>query len=204
MMLNEYNESYYDKGPFNDYPIKYYIDTGYLKLNEHLRKRFKYLQFNIKNIDSKQVLFTYNFTIDDRQFENNFEPTYITDESNIIQEVQSIKDLVIDVQSLKQLELEITKSLIKVADQDFIDDFKEKLILNKELDLKIKDILISEIGTLNNFLLDFSNLEIGDIMNVKQNLLGVGRLPRIQMGFTSKNRFYILSFGVIYSEHGGK
>jgi len=204
MMLNSFNESYYDRNYYENFPIKYYIDSGYLKLNEHLKKRFKTLQFNIKNVDSKQILFTYNFTIDDRQYENNFEPVYVTNDSNVLVEVQSIKDLVIDVQSLKQLELELTKSIIKLGDQTILDNLKDKLILNKEIDLTIKDLLISEIGTLNNFLLDFANLEIGDIMTVKQPLLGIGRLPRIQLGFTANNRFYILAFALLYSEHGGK
>ena len=158
LMMDKYSQSYYDKNFFGDFPIEYFIDSGYLKLNEHLKKRFKTLQINMKNIDSKEILFSYNFTIDDKQFENNFEPIYTTNESDVIVEVNKLKE----------------------------------------------KKLISNIGILENFLLDFSNLQTGDIITVKQHLLGIGRLPRVRMNFSSKNKFYILSFGIIYSEHGGK
>ena len=36
-----------------------------------LKKRFKHLQYTIKNIDSRKITFTYNFTVDDKQFESN-------------------------------------------------------------------------------------------------------------------------------------
>ncbi|NCU41377.1 MAG: hypothetical protein EOM19_01470 [Candidatus Moranbacteria bacterium] len=157
LMMDEYGQSYYDKNFFESYDIEYFIDSGYLKLNEHLKKRFKTLQVNMKNIDCKEIMFGYNFTIDDRQFENNFEPYYVTNDSGIITEIA-----------------------------------------------KDKRTMISNTGILENFLLDFSNLQTGDIITMKQHLLGIGRLPRIKLNFNARNRFYILSFGMIYSEHGGK
>lgn len=204
MMLDEYNQSYYDLNPYETFPINYFIDSGYLKTNEHLKKRYRQLQINMKNIDCKKIMFSYNFSVDDRSLENNFEPTYTTNTSNEIIEVEKISELVLDVQSLKQLELEITKTLLDNQKLELLEKIKDKLILNKDLDIMIRDALISDIGTLDNFLLDFSNLEIGDIVTVKQNMFGIGRLPRLQMSFSTKNRFYILSFGIIYSEHGGK
>jgi hypothetical protein len=193
-MMDSFGQSYYDLNYFNSHPIQYYIDSGYLKLNEHLKKRFKTLQINMKNIDSKQILFSYNFTIDDMQFENNFEPSYITNEESTL----------IEVRKIKEIELEIANKLLKETDLRKLKDLKEQLNFMKDLEIEEKKAVISEIGNLENFFLDFSNLETGDIITVKQQLLGLGRLPRIRMSFTSKNRFYILSFGLIYSEHGGK
>ena len=85
-----------------------------------------------------------------------------------------------------------------------MEELKDKLYFMKDIESSYKKDLISDIGTLENFFLDFSNLQTGDIITVKQHLLGVGRLPRVRMNFSSKNKFYILSFGIIYSEHGGK
>lgn len=186
MMLNDFKESYYDFNPDGNFPIKYFLDTGYLKINEHFKKRFKSLLYTIKNIDSRKILFTYNFTIDDRQFHSNFEPTYTVNNNNQIIEILQEKKVV-----TSDIEL-----LLKMKEQ--------ATVLDTTKLYKIIEESKTEIGTLDNFMLDFSNLEIGDIMTVKQNLLGNGRLPRIQMGFTTSNRFYILSYGIIYSEQGSK
>lgn len=194
LMMDKYSQSYYDKNFFGDFPIEYFIDSGYLKLNEHLKKRFKTLQINMKNIDSKEILFSYNFTIDDKQFENNFEPFYTTNES----------DVIIEVSKLKEIELDLNRRLSTEKSKKMLEELKDKLYFMKDIESSYKKDLISDIGTLENFFLDFSNLQTGDIITVKQHLLGVGRLPRVRMNFSSKNKFYILSFGIIYSEHGGK
>lgn len=185
MMLDEYSQSYYDRNENENQAIKYYLDTGYIKLNEHLKKRFKHLQYTMKNIDSRKITFTYNFTVDDKQFESNFEPTLTVNESNEIIEILTQKQIITsDIAILLKMKEAVASDI-------------------KELQA-IREYAASEIGTLDDFLLDFSNMETGDIMTVKQNLLGIGRLPRIQFGFTAKNRFYLLSYGIIYSEHGGK
>lgn len=210
MMLDQYGQSYYDKNTTHEFPIEYFIDTGYLKLNEHLKKRFRTLQFALKNIDSKQITFTYNFTIDDKQFENNFIPSYTVNNDGEIMELLEInKSIISDQETYEKLKKEISNRLNQKnqnADQKIVNYglLKQQNAIKELLEkINMKKTLISDIGFLDNFLLDFSNLETGDIMTVNQNLLGIGRLPRIQMGFSSKNRFYILSYGIIYSEQRG-
>ena len=39
MMLDEYSQSYYDRNENENQAIKYYLDTGYIKLNEHFEKK---------------------------------------------------------------------------------------------------------------------------------------------------------------------
>jgi hypothetical protein len=200
LMLNEYGESYYDLNKNKDFDIKYFIDTGYMKLSDHLRKRFKHLQINIKNIDSKTILFNYDFTVDDIQFETPLEISYTTNDSSEIIEVTTIKQIELKI---KEMKLNVSKTLIEKRVIEEIKQINELISKDDEMSLELKRKLISNIGTFDSFLLDFSNLETGDIMTVRNNLLGRGRLPRLKMSFSAKNKFYILAFGITYTELGG-
>lgn len=167
MLMTKYGESYFDishdENNFIRHSIKYYIDTGNLKLNEHLRKRFRTLHVTMKNIDSKDLFFTYNFQVDDIMFKNNFVPQYKLNEDNIYVEAQVIeRDIIVDEKS------------------------------------------VFSAGFLDDFYLDFSNFSASDIMVLRNDLLGNGRVPRVKIGFTSQGRFYLLSFGILYIEKGGR
>ncbi len=161
LLMNEYGESYFDIYPteegYEEQRIEYYIDTGNIKLSEHLMKRFRRLHINMKNIDSKEVLFSYNFSVDDIQFENNVLPEITINDSNTFEEVTKVVNQK------------------KIFNRSFLDDF----------------------------FLDFSNFSSSDIITLRHNLLGKGRIPRIKMSFSAKGRFYILSYGITYSERRG-
>ena len=94
LLMNEYGESYFDIYPteegYEEQRIEYYIDTGNIKLSEHLMRRFRRLHINMKNIDSKEVLFSYNFSVDDIQFENNVLPEITINDSNTFEEVTKV------------------------------------------------------------------------------------------------------------------
>ena len=120
-------------------------------------KRFRRLHINMKNIDSKEVLFSYNFSVDDIQFENNVLPEITINDSNTFEEVTKVVNQK------------------KIFNRSFLDDF----------------------------FLDFSNFSSSDIITLRHNLLGKGRIPRIKMSFSAKGRFYILSYGITYSERRG-
>lgn len=184
ILMDEYGQSYYDLSPIGQeqHSIKYFIDTGYLKLTEHLRKRFRQLLINIKNIDSKELGFTYDFTIDDIQHVSDFELEYSTNHNNEIVEINKLKN---------------TKIL---STKQSVEELMDALGVSKI----VKEEIINNTGFLDNFILDFSNLSSSDIMMVRHNLIGRGRIPRIKMGFSATNRFYILSFGIVYTEKGGK
>lgn len=187
LLLDEYGQSYYDLSPvFYKQRIRYFIDTGYLKLSEHLRKRFRQLLINIKNLDSKEILFTYNFTIDDVQYTNDFEAEYLTNNSNEIIEIEKI--------NIKEVLEKNIKQVLNRVDNKFLEEYKFLLKYQEDFN----------IGFLENFLLDFSYLGSSDIMMLRHNLLGRGRLPRLKMGFSAMGRFYMLSFGIVYTEKGGK
>lgn len=184
ILMDEYGQSYYDLSPIGQeqHSIKYFIDTGYLKLTEHLRKRFRQLLINIKNIDSKELGFTYDFTIDDIQHVSDFELEYSTNNNNEIVEINKLKN---------------TKIL---STKQSVEELMDALGVSKI----VKEEIINNTGFLDNFILDFSNLSSSDIMMVRHNLIGRGRIPRVKMGFSATNRFYILSFGIVYTEKGGR
>jgi hypothetical protein len=178
---NNTDKSYYDN--FSPLPINCELDTGTINLNNHLKKRFKELRIIYKNLNSNNLEFKLETFIDDVPI-----ITYV-DHNLEIQNISGCNTLT-TIESNKVTQL--------VQELSLINSYKVTKLL-ESLSL-LNTAKLSQL--INNIaLFDFSEYSSNKIITHKTNIISKGKSIRIKMNFTSKGKYKIQGFGLIYKEH---
>lgn len=163
---------------FKKAPILCLIDTGNLSLNNHLRKRFRDLHITFKNLSSSKLLYNVETVIDDVVSH----PFY--DEQLLVKEFNG-QTYYITVPKANENDLVELSTINQISGAST--NIQEYLLHNPSL-------------AQGNIIFNFKNIVSSKILTHRSSILGMGNVFRAKMLFTSKGKYKIQSYGIVYKE----
>lgn len=159
-------------------PILSLVDTGNLNLNNHLRKRFRDLHITFKNLSASNVLYNVETVLDDVVSH----PFY---------------DQQLQVKEHNGQTYYVT--IPKANDKDLTELATVNQISSEATDVR-EFLLNTPTFQDRNMLFDFKDYVSSKLLTHRSSILGVGNSLRVKMLFTSKGKYKIQSFGIVYKE----
>lgn len=159
-------------------PILSLVDTGNLNLNNHLRKRFRDLHITFKNLSASNVLYNVETVLDDVVSH----PFY---------------DQQLQVKEHNGQTYYVT--IPKANDKDLTELATVNQISGEATDVR-EFLLNTPTFQDRNMLFNFRDYVSSKLLTHRSSILGVGNSLRVKMLFTSKGKYKIQSFGIVYKE----
>lgn len=165
---------------FSRNAIKSEIDTGVINLNNHLKKRFKDLHVIYKNLNATDLEFSLDTFIDDVPI-----ITYL-DSSLEIRNVSS-HNTIVSEEYYNTLNL-LSKNINSFSSADYN---STKFVVHNTVDF-LED---------NTVLFNFTDYTSNKVITHRSNIVSKGKAIRTKMYFTSKGKYKIQGYGLVYKEH---
>lgn len=165
---------------FSRNAIKSEIDTGVINLNNHLKKRFKDLHVIYKNLNATDLEFSLDTFIDDVPI-----ITYL-DSSLEIRNVSS-HNTIVSEDYYNTLNL-LSKNINSFSSADYN---STKFVVHNTVDF-LED---------NTVLFNFTDYTSNKVITHRSNIVSKGKAIRTKMYFTSKGKYKIQGYGLVYKEH---